>query len=249
MNIPHQLGYFRIEAYLGSGRYTDVFRAVDPVRRRTLALKLLKVDRLADAIEPSTLLTEARRAADLVHPHIAWVWEAGELEGRFFLAERFINGPSAAQMIRKSGPLPVDQAISAIYQTALALDFAHAKGWVHGDVKPANILISSDHGAALTDIGLSFALWTTTTPSEYDLAEGKALPGTPEYQAPEVWRGKLPDAASDQYSLACTLVEMLTGQSLFFAPTLAEIRANHLSPPDLLSLPLPWFFFRRCAVP
>ncbi len=223
MNVSRDLDHFHLESLLGSGRHADVYQASDTVRKRTVALKLLKADFLASVRDASRFLRQAQTAADLVHPHIAWIWETGESEGRFYLVERYVNGPALAQVLAESGPLPWEQIVQIFKQAAQGLDFAHAKGWVHGDVQPGNILLSPDLGAVLTDFGLARALQA-----------GKKKPiGAPQYRAPELWQGEAASPASDQYALACTLFEALVAQPLFEADSTQELQAQHCAELDL----------------
>jgi hypothetical protein len=231
MTSPFNFAHYRVEIHLGSGAYTDVYRAFDTVRRRMVALKLLKTDRLPGGLDLPGFLQQAQLAAELVHPHLAWVWETGQADGEFYIAERFVNGPSLASFIAETGPLLWDQALLALQQIAQGLDFAHARGWVHGDIRPQNILLSPDLGAVLTDFGLARALRASNPPKD------RHFIAAPSYAAPELWQGEPAQPASDQYALACVWVEALTGQPLYNAPTLPEIRAQHLAP---LQLPSAW---------
>jgi serine/threonine protein kinase len=223
------LGQYRIEALLGSGAYTDTYRAVDTVRRRPVALKILHS---IGGVAMGAFLQRAAQAADLVHPHLAWVWEATQIEDTAYIAERYVNGAPLSQMIVTAVALTWEEALRIVRQIAQGLDFAHARNWVHGDVKPQNILLSAELGAVLTDFGLVNALRSK------GVATGSAL-----YTAPEIWEGQPPGPASDQYALVCILVEMLTGQPLFAAPTAEEIQTKHLAGLELLPVEpsgIPW---------
>ncbi len=221
-----QLSQFRIEYLLGRGAFTETYRAVDTVRRRPAALKLLRLDEEQDL---PNIVQQARLASDLVHPHLAWVWDAGEADGEYFIAERFVDGASLAEMIAAVGPIPWQEALEIIQHIAQGLDFAHERKWAHGHLTPKNILISHDQGAVLTDIGLAYALRTNGIPLN-----------EPAYSASEIWQGYSPSPASDQYALACILVEMLTGQPLFAGESPDEIRNKHLAGLELLPGGLPW---------
>lgn len=228
MTIPQQLGQYRIEAPLGGDRYAQAYRAVDTVRRRAVLLRLLRVDEIGGAAALQRFLQQAQRAADLVHPRLAWVWEAGEEDGQHYLIERFVNGPTLAQRLAESGPLGWEEAQTAISQVAQGLDFAHGRGLDLGAVRPRNILLSPDLGAVLSGLGLALGL----PPNRPIEDREDAL-----YAAPELWERWSSSPASDQYALACVLAEMLSGQALFDAPTIDEIHARHL---DELQLPHTW---------
>lgn len=99
MAIPHQLGQYRIDAQFSSNRFTESYRAFDTVRRRTVLLTVLQADEISNITAFPRFLQQAQRAADLVHPRLAWVWDAGQEEGYHYLIERFINGPTLAQRL------------------------------------------------------------------------------------------------------------------------------------------------------
>jgi len=227
MNIPNTLGHYQIQLLLGSNEITDVYQALDTVRRRTVVLRVLKEPNLA----LRNFLDQAQFAANLVHPHIAWVWEVGESEGYVYVSERYVSGPSLAQILAQSGPLPWEYALKAIQQIAKGLGFAHEKSWAHGDINPTNIIINQDRGAVLVDFGITKARLSNQKKS------GKTPVLTPVYAAPELWRTGSASPPADQYALACVFVEALTGQILFDAPTPNQVEAKHQAP---LDLPVDW---------
>ena len=155
---PPSIGRYRIEAELGSGRYCETFQAFDLVHRRSVALKLLHPELFSDPNAWRVFLSDIQEAADLIHPHIAWIWETDDQDGRCYLVERFIGGETLGSLITKSGPLPTDQAIKALEEIAQAIEFGQQHGWTHGGLTPHNILISPDLGAVLSDYGLMSAV-------------------------------------------------------------------------------------------
>ncbi len=206
--INTTIAQYRLESRLGEGRFTETYHAFDLVRRRPVALKLLITDLLPSEMSYRDFLAQTQRAADLVHPRIAWVWEAGEAEGRYLCAERYISGETLAAYIGRSGPLPWDRALQVIEQIAQAIEFAEEHGWTHGSITPHNILLGADLGAVLSDYGLTNAIRAALpelTPSLYNAA----------YLPPEVLIGYPVTPRSDQYMLASALVEMLTGKPMF----------------------------------
>jgi serine/threonine-protein kinase len=226
------LGHYHIETHLGSGRYADVYRAVDTVRKRTVALKVLKPNLPLGRQSWPSFMQQAQLATDLIHPYIAWIWETGEENGVFYLVERFVNGPSFSNLLSESGTMSWDQIHPIIGQVAQGLDFAHGKGWVHGDVKAQNILISPDLGAALTDFGLMRAMQASYSSSTDQSSIGTAL-----YTAPEVRQGQPLSPASDQYSLACVVMEALIGQALPDVPAATVSKSNYK---EAIALPISW---------
>ena len=218
-----QLGKYEIVDLIGSGAYAEVYKAVDTVLRRTVALKLLKLSLLSDDEAVARFLQEAQTAANLIHPHIAWVWDLGELDGRYYLAMRYIDGQPLDRVLKTKGQLSWDETTKYISQISDALTFAHAGSLVHRDIKPQNIMISPKDGAVLTDFGLVRAMEAGSIGTRTG-----ALMGTPAYMAPEIWQGEPAGPAADQYSLACVLVEMLTGRPLFAGPTPPAVMRQHL---------------------
>ena len=222
-----QLGRYKIETLLGSGAFAEVYIAVDPVLKRTVALKVLKPMLLADPEAFERFTREAQVAANLFHPNIATVLDMGEADGRCFIAMRYVEGQSLDKVISERGALPWEEALMITGQVARALDFAHARDLVHRDVKPQNILISQADGAVLTDFGLVKALQSS------GMSSTTSMIGTPAYMAPEIWEGEEANPASDQYALACVMVEMLTGKALFDGTTATIMKKHLLETPAL----------------
>ena len=231
MNELNQLGRYKIEAHLGSGAFGDVYKATDQMLMRTVALKVLKPSLVADGQAFARFVQEAQVAANLFHPNIATVLDLGEADGRYYLAMRYVDGPSLDRVLASKGALPWPTALSLITHIGQALDFAHQKGLVHRDIKPQNILISAADGAVLTDFGLVRALASSSM-----TATGSFL-GTPHYMAPEIWEGHDAVFATDQYALACVLMEMLTGKIMFDGKTPPAVMARHFR---AVELPDPW---------
>ena len=252
MSVPSQIGQYRLDFLLGSGRYAHTYRAYDTVRRRTVALKALRADWLSDPPAWRRLAQQAQAAADLVHPRSAWTWEAGDDEDVPFLTDRYVAGRSLAQTLAEEGPFNWEQARLVVEQCAQALEFAQAQGWSHGDLHAGNVLLNPDQGAVLTDFGLLAGLRAARgaepAPEGYSsvavpgqaAAEGVAL--SPRQPAPEMAAG-LPAAtpAADLYALACLLIEMLTGQPVLSAQVVEAQQPELavLSMPEALLAELP----------
>jgi formylglycine-generating enzyme required for sulfatase activity len=166
---------------------------------------------------------EARILASLEHPNIVSIYELGEVEGRVFIAMRYLPGGSLQQLIQKEGSLSFDKSLSILKQVCEGLQVAHEQGLVHRDIKPANILFDAKGNAVISDFGLARAVQLSGASSSMGIA------GTPAYRAPELWRGKpAASPATDVYSLGCVLFEMLTGKVLFDGDTPDEILTKHL---------------------
>ncbi len=220
---PSLLSKYQTLAYLGSGAYADVYKANDTVLNRVVALKVLKPALIADESAFQRFVREAQTVANLFHPHIATVLDMGESkEGRYFIAMRYIDGESLDKVIAK-GTLKWDVALKITEQIASALEFAHARGLIHRDVKPSNIIVGKEEGAVLTDFGLVKAMQHSGSMS---LTGG--MLGTPYYIPPEIWSGKEATSATDQYALACVLGEMLSGKVLFPGNTPPAVMMRHV---------------------
>ncbi|CAN5820876.1 hypothetical protein BH11MYX2_BH11MYX2_11460 [soil metagenome] len=194
------LGRYVLEGPLGRGAMGVVFAARDPKLERRVALKLLLV-RNRSAIEEARVLLEARAAARVHDAHLVSIYDVGTWNGRVFLAMELIDGPTLTRWSADTRTLPA--IIDVFTDVARGLVAAHRAGLVHCDIKPDNILIGTS-GAKLSDFGLAM------TPD--DTVAG--MRGTPMYMAPELLRGEIPTAASDQYSLCASLYEAATKQRI-----------------------------------
>jgi eukaryotic-like serine/threonine-protein kinase len=189
---------------IGSGGMGSVFRARDLRRSRDVAVKLLAAQSDADA--QARLEREARTLALLDHPNIVRVFQISQSEGQPFIAMELLEGGSLADHL----PLPAARVARLGIELCAALAYAHARGVVHRDLKPQNVLFAADGRAVLTDFGIARSFgdalgsWTLT-------AEG-SVAGTPEYMAPEARKGAQPDPRMDMYSLGVVLYEALSGE-------------------------------------
>ncbi|MFZ0189737.1 MAG: protein kinase [Streptosporangiaceae bacterium] len=228
---------YRLEEEIGAGGMAVVFRALDERLDRFVALKLLTPWLAADEDFRHRFLRESRAAAAVDDPHIIPVYEAGEAIGVLFISMRYVSGGSVRDLMRREGPLPAARAAAVISPVASALDAAHAAGLVHRDVKPANMLVDSRPGRPdhvyLADFGLSKA----GSPSVRLTRTGMFL-GTVAYMAPEQIEGGEVDGRTDQYALACSAFELLSGVVPFERDQDMAVIYAHLSlpPPSLASL-------------
>jgi predicted Ser/Thr protein kinase len=209
------VGGYRIESVIGRGGMGVVFRAVQIGLHRPVALKIIAPGLAADEAFRTRFQRESEIAAALEHPHVVPIHEAGEADGMLFISMRYVEGTDLRAAIRAEGALAPERAALIVSQVASALDAAHARGLVHRDVKPANILLGrseTDH-AYLTDFGVVKQVDTTTS------ADGITQPGefvgTVSYVAPEQLLGEAVDGRADIYSLGCVLHEALTGEAPF----------------------------------
>ena len=220
---------YRIEGPLGQGGMGVVYRATQIALDRIVALKVIAPQLAQDENFRERFQRESRTAASIEHPHVVPVHEAGEHEGVLFISMRFIEGTDLRALLREHGALEPERAVRIISQVASALDAAHARGLVHRDVKPANILLASggeDH-AYLTDFGL-----TKHTESAGGLTGTGQFVGTLDYMAPEQIKGEPVDGRADVYALGCVLHELLTGAPPFVRDSeVAKLWAHTNEPP------------------
>ncbi len=226
--IGTELGGYRILEQLGRGGTSVVYRAEHVRLGRQAALKLLS-PALGDLDFTDRFLRESRLAASLDHPSIVPVYDAGEEEGLLYIAMAYVEGTDLKALVTQEGPLPLRRALGIAGQVASALDAAHERGLVHRDVKPANILVSPDDRAYLSDFGAVKEL------ASGGMTRTGSFVGTIEYCAPEQIEGGAVDARTDVYALGCVLWECLTGTPPFHRPTeVAVLNAHlHAEPPKL----------------
>ncbi|MHC5040479.1 MAG: serine/threonine-protein kinase, partial [Planctomycetota bacterium] len=217
-------GRYTILSVVGHGAMGTVYRARHQTMGNVLALKVLHPRYSDNPKFIQRFLTEAKASGRLSHPNVVRGIDAGEVEGRYFFAMEFIDGPSLDRIIAVGGRLPEWRALKITSDIAKALEHARANKVVHRDVKPGNILVGSDGTAKLADLGLAVRLDT-------DGQKAGIAMGTPDYISPEQIRG-LPDvdARSDIYSLGMTLYHMLTGHPPF-AGDPESVMESHLTAP------------------
>ncbi|HWK30305.1 MAG TPA: serine/threonine-protein kinase [Solirubrobacter sp.] len=215
---------YRIDAPIGRGGMGVVYRATHLSLGRQAALKLIAPDHAASSGFRERFAREARIAAELAHPNIVTVYDAGEVDGTLYLAMQYIEGSDLARMLAAEGRLKPYRAIDVCRQLGEALDAAHERGLVHRDVKPANVLISGRH-AYLTDFGLTKRVGGTQVTLVGDVV------GTIHYVAPEQIEGREVTGRSDVYSLGCVLYHCLTGRMPYERDTDVAVIYAHLSEP------------------
>jgi serine/threonine-protein kinase len=205
---------YRIEAVLGHGSMGTVYSALDVALERRVALKVLTPELYRDERFRERFLRESKLAASLEHPHIVPIHSAGESDGVLYLAMRYIEGRDLGALLKSLGRLDPERVVAILGQVASALDVAHARGLVHRDVKPANVLLTRHGGeddyAYLCDFGLAKHASTVSS-----LTGSRAIVGTVDYLAPEQIEGRPVDGRVDVYALGCVLYECLTGDAPF----------------------------------
>ncbi|HEV2821335.1 MAG TPA: protein kinase [Solirubrobacteraceae bacterium] len=200
----------RIEGLAGRGGMGVVYRATQLALERTVALKLIAPDLAEDDEFRERFVRESRAAASIEHPNVIPIYHAGERDGQLFIVMRYVEGEDLRARVRGAGRLEPADAARIVAQVGGALDAAHARGLVHRDVKPANVLLGAGDHAYLTDFGL-----TKRVTSQGGTTQAGGWVGTLGYVAPEQIRGERVDARVDVYALGCVLVHLLTGRAPF----------------------------------
>jgi len=209
------LGRYEIQSSIGKGGMGTVYKAIDSFLQRTIALKVISIASLEiaspDKKKLDQCLQEARLAAQFIHPNIVITHDAGIANDRFFIALEFIDGQSLQKHRQKPDLLPHNQVLEIVYNTCYALDYIHQKGYMHLDIKPSNIMLTSRDEVKLMDFGISRILKQETVQKKKCV-----LVGTPAYMSPEQAAGEASvDQRSDIFSLGVVLYELLVGKKPF----------------------------------
>jgi serine/threonine protein kinase len=222
-----QFGDYHLELLLGEGAMGLVFRAVHN-GGDVVALKVLKRELGKDETFKQRFGQEARAAAEVEHPSLVPIIEAGEADGRPYLAVRYAEGGTLEDRLRDAGPLGLEDTFRLADQLAAGLDALHDAGLVHRDVKASNIVFDAEGNGMLTDFGLARG------PAYTVLTRPGQVVGTLDYLAPELVKGERATPATDVYALGCTVFECLTGGTPFGQKTIFQIGLAHLEeqPPD-----------------
>src|SRR5215218_7089736 len=216
-------GRYRLESKLGSGGMSTVYLARDETLQRWVAVKVMRREISDQPDQIERFRREARAVAQLSHPNVVAVIDAGEDGGYPYIVFEYVAGETLKQRIDRLGPLPVDEAAAYAIEIGRGLAAAHARRMVHRDVKPQNVLIDVDGRAKVTDFGIA-----RTLESDGLTKTGRVL-GTTDYVSPEQAMGRGVDARSDVYSLGVLLYEMLTGEVPFRADTLVGVAMKHVN--------------------
>ena len=222
---------YRLLELVGSGGMAVVYRAVDTLLERQVAVKVLRESYAGDPAFLRRFQREARAVANLDHPNIVTVYDVGQDGDRHYIVMEYVDGQDLKTMIRQRGRLQVDEALRIAAQVAAGVGYAHKAGVIHCDVKPQNVLVTHDCRAKVTDFGIARAL------SEAGLTESETVWGSPLYFSPEQASGEPPTPASDVYSIGVVMYEMLTGTPPFQAEKSAALALKHMreEPPPLVA--------------
>jgi serine/threonine protein kinase len=231
MPVPTRLGQFELREEIGRGGIATVYRAVDRVRKCEVTLKLLREELAQDPGLVGDFLEEARHVATLNHPRIRQVYEAGEADGRYYIAMELLNGRALDKLIEKERWLDEEPALQIAIDVAEALQAAYRQRIIHGDVKPPNIFVVEGDGAKLLDFGMARLTNIGSWSSD-------GIWGSPHYVSPERVQQLTENFCSDVYSLGVTLFHALTGRPPFEGSDAGAIALKRLTekPPGVREL-------------
>jgi serine/threonine-protein kinase len=215
-------GRYRIEHEIGSGGMSTVYCAFDETLERQVALKIMHSDISSDAAALERFRREARTVAQLSHPHVVMVIDAGQDQGHPYIVFEHVRGETLKERVRRDGPLPIAEAVAYAIEIGRALQAAHEQGLVHRDVKPQNVLLDEEGRAKVTDFGIALGL-----EAEGLTAAGRVV-GTTDYVSPEQAMGQEVTGQSDVYSLGIVLFEMLVGEVPFQGESGVSVAMKHV---------------------
>ena len=235
---PHVLlDRYEVGRLLGAGGMAEVFEGRDRLLARRVAIKVLQAQFARD---PSFLIRfkrEAQAAASLSHPNIVGVYDTGSEDGTHFIVMEYVDGRTLKDVIRAEGPLYPERAAEICEDVCSALAAAHARGLIHRDIKPGNVMLTPDGKVKVMDFGIARATTSET------ITQTAAVVGTAQYISPEQAQGQTVDYRSDLYSVGCCLYEMLTGTVPFTGATPVAIAYRHVredpTPPRMLNPDVP----------
>lgn len=207
---------------IGQGGMADVYKAIDTILNREVAVKVLRGELSHD---PMTLLRfqrEASAASKLSHPNVVDVYDVGESDGRHYIVMEYVRGRTLKQLIAQRGALNLDEAIDIMMQLTSAISLAHEKHIIHRDIKPQNILVKDDGTVKITDFGIAIAH------DSIQLTQNHTVMGSAHYLAPETTKGEASTSAVDIYALGIVFYELLSGKVPFNGTNPTEIAVKHL---------------------
>ena len=221
-----RLGRYEITGVLGRGAMGDVYAALDPTIQRRVAIKTLD-KRMSDPTFVARFLSEARAIGRLAHPNIVQVYDAAEQDDLAYMVIELVEGSSLQDRLQQQPELPPDDAVSITIELLEALGYAHARGVVHRDVKPSNVMLTETGTVKLTDFGVA---WVDDAVNR--TSAGTVI-GTPTFMSPEQVRGEIVSAASDQFAVGLLLYRMLTGRNAFGGDSVTAVALAilHAQPP------------------
>ncbi|QGH68140.1 Stk1 family PASTA domain-containing Ser/Thr kinase [Pseudactinotalea sp. HY158] len=233
-NVPRLLAErYEVGELIGRGGMAEVHIGRDTRLNRTVAVKVLRSDLLADVTFQARFRREAQSAASLNHPAIVSVYDTGEevttdaagAQSRWpYIVMEYVEGHTVRDLLRDGSALPIDEAIEITLGVLTALEYSHHSGIVHRDIKPANVMLTPTGAVKVMDFGIARALADTSA----TMTQTQAVVGTAQYLSPEQARGEVVDARSDLYSTGCLLYELLTGRPPFVGDSAVAVAYQHV---------------------
>ena len=233
--MPATIGRYQVQASIGFGAMGAVYKAFDPLIKRTLAIKTIRLDIHKGSPQYKSFLErfyhEARISGTLSHPNIVTLFDIGEEHGIPFLAMEYVEGETIASIIEKGNKFDPERVIGLVSQVAAAIDYAHSRGVIHRDIKPSNLILSEGDRVKVTDFGIAKLV-------DAEMTQSGALLGTPSYMSPEQAMGDKLDGRSDIFSLGICAFEMLSGEQPFPGNNVTSIlyklvHVDPVEPPNL----------------
>jgi TonB family protein len=210
--MPATIGRYQVQDSIGYGAMGAVYKAFDPLIKRTLAIKTIRLDIPRQSPQYKSFIErfyhEARISGTLSHPNIVTLFDIGEEGGIPYLAMEFVEGETIASLVEKGIRFPPEKVISLVSQIASAVDYAHTKGVIHRDIKPSNLILFDEDRVKVTDFGIAKLV-------DSEMTQAGTLLGTPSYMSPEQAMGEKLDGRSDIFSLGVCAFEMLAGEQPF----------------------------------
>jgi serine/threonine-protein kinase len=227
--MPTSIGRYQVQGSIGYGAMGAVYKAFDPLIKRTLAIKTIRLDIPRNSPQYKSFIErfyhEARISGTLSHPNIVTLFDIGEEGGIPYLAMEFVEGDTLSSQIEKGVRFPPEKVISVVSQAASAVDYAHTKGVIHRDIKPSNMMLSEGDRVKVTDFGIAKLV-------DSEMTQAGTLLGTPSYMSPEQAMGDKLDGRSDIFSLGVCAFEMLCGEQPFPGTNVTSIlyKLVHVDP-------------------
>ncbi len=226
--MPASIGRYQVQGDIGYGAMGAVYKAFDPLIKRTLAIKTIRLDIPRSSPQYKSFIErfyhEARISGTLSHPNIVTLFDIGEEHAIPYLAMEFVEGDTISSLIEEGVKFPPEKVISLVSQVASAIDYAHSKGVIHRDIKPSNMILSEDR-LKVTDFGIAKLV-------DSEMTQSGQLLGTPSYMSPEQAMGDKLDGRSDIFSLGVCAFEMLSGEQPFPGTNVTSIlyKLVHVDP-------------------
>lgn len=227
-------GRYEVRSLIGRGGMAQVHLGRDTRLSRLVAIKMLRVDLARDAVFQTRFRREAQAAASLNHPNIVAVYDTGEepvrgSDGKTisvpYIVMEYVEGHTVKELLGDGTPVPIPEAVEITSGVLNALQYAHASGLVHRDIKPGNVMLTNSGKVKVMDFGIARAL----ADSQATMTQTNAVIGTAQYLSPEQARGEVVDERSDIYSSGCLLFELLTGQAPFNGDSAVSLAYQHVS--------------------